>query len=244
MSVFALLDPLVVLAAAAVAQLSATMPTVVAIVVFTVLVRLVLHPLARATVRAQKRRLALAPQLRALQVRHRHDPVALRRATADLHRSAGSSPLAGALPALVQWPFFSVMYRLFTVTVVAGQANGLLSQAVFGVQLGSHLLDASGAGLLVFGSLYLLLGLVAYLGFRRARAEMVQTAPPARPAHGEPDPAALVGAAAARWIPYLSFGTLAVALVLPLAATTHLLTSAAWTLAERAWLQRRTPATT
>ncbi|WP_425424561.1 hypothetical protein [Streptomyces katrae] len=40
-------------------------------------------------------------------------------------------------------------------------------------------------------------------------------------------------------LPLLSFGTLITAAVVPLAAGLYLLTTTAWSVAERAWLQRR-----
>ncbi|MFJ6939081.1 YidC/Oxa1 family membrane protein insertase [Streptomyces sp. NPDC101132] len=44
---------------------------------------------------------------------------------------------------------------------------------------------------------------------------------------------------AARWMPLLAFGTVVTAAVVPLAAGLYLLTTTAWTAAERAWLQWR-----
>ena len=48
--------------------------------------------------------------------------------------------LAGLLPLLAQWPFFSVMYLLFRSPQVAGGPNQMLTHALFGVPLGD---DAS-----------------------------------------------------------------------------------------------------
>src|SRR5689334_20770993 len=62
---------------------------------------------------------------------------------------------AGLLPALAQIPFFMIMYRLFTSSTVDGAPNGLLSQSLFGVHLGTHFLTEPTA--LVFWLVFLLL---------------------------------------------------------------------------------------
>ncbi|WP_354640656.1 YidC/Oxa1 family membrane protein insertase [Kitasatospora camelliae] len=221
MSVFTLLDPAVRLAHDAVAALAQVVPTAVAVVLFTVAVRLALHPLARAAARGEKARARLAPQVAELNRRHKDRPERLQAALAELYREEGSSPFAGCLPMLVQLPFFSVMYRLFTTP------NDLLDHTLAGVPLGLHVGSAHGAGqLLVFGALYAGLAAVGYAGFRRARRT---------PAEGA---AAVPGA---RLLPYLSFGTVLFAALVPLAAGLYLLTTTAWSAAERAWLHRDVP---
>ncbi|MDH6577099.1 YidC/Oxa1 family membrane protein insertase [Kitasatospora sp. MAP5-34] len=221
MSVFALLDPAVHLAHDAVSAIAQLLPTALAIVLFTVCVRLALHPLARASARGEKTRLRLAPQVAELNRKHKGRPEQLQTALSELYRAEQSSPLAGCLPMLIQVPFFSVMYRLFTTP------NDLLGHTVLGVPLGLHVGSAHGpAQLLIFGLLYTALAAVGYASFRRAR-KATATAPTPTP-----------GAA---FLPYLSFGTVLFAALVPLAAGLYLLTTTAWTAAERAWLHRGAP---
>ncbi|GAA4999451.1 hypothetical protein GCM10025734_33910 [Kitasatospora paranensis] len=164
MSLFAVLDPAVRLAHDAVSALAQAVPTALAVVLFTVAVRLALHPLARAAARGEKARLRLAPRVAELQRTHKGRPEKLRAALAELYRAERTSPLAGILPMLVQIPFFSVMYRLFTTP------NDLLGHTLAGVPLGLHVGDAHGpAQLVVFAGLYAALAAVGYAGFRRAR---------------------------------------------------------------------------
>ncbi|GAA2144169.1 membrane protein insertase YidC [Kitasatospora kazusensis] len=218
MSVFALLDPAVHLAHGAVSALAQLLPTALAIVLFTVCVRLALHPLARAAARGEKTRLRLAPQVTELNRKHKGKPEKLQAALTELYRAEKASPLAGCLPMLVQIPFFSVMYRLFTTP------NDLLGHTVLGVPLGLHVSSAHGpAQLAVFGLLYAALAAVGYAGFRRARRTMA--------AATTPTPGGAL-------MPYLSFGTVLFAALVPLAAGLYLLTTTAWTTAERAWLHR------
>jgi len=130
-------------------------------------------------------------------------------------------PLAGCLPVLLQWPVFSVMYRLFTLRSLGGHANTLLTKTLAGVPLGAHVQGAGPGQLPVFLTLYALLAGLGCLSWRRAR----RTVDPATP-----------GAAI---VPYLSFGTVLFAAIVPLAAGLYLLTTTAWTLAENAHLARR-----
>ncbi|MGF1430115.1 membrane protein insertase YidC [Kitasatospora sp. LaBMicrA B282] len=227
MSVLSIFDPAVGLAHQLVGALTHLMPAAAAIVLFTCGVRLALHPLARAAARGERARSRLAPQVAELNRRFKGRPEQHRAALAELYRQEQASPFAGCLPLLVQIPFFSVMYRLFTLPKVAGVPNDLLGHTLFGVPLGTHLAGAHGAGqVAVFGVLLLALAGVGYAGFRRARAAAAAT-PPAP------------GAAIA---PYLAFGTVLFAALVPLAAALYLLTTGAWSAAERALLHRGTPA--
>lgn len=224
MSVFALLDPAVRVAHDVVAAFAEVVPTALAIVLFTVCVRLALHPLARAAARGEKARMRLAPQIAELQRKHGKQPEKLQAALAELYRTEKASPFAGCLPMLVQLPFFSVMYRLFTTP------NDLLDHTLFGTPLGLHVGSAQGVGQwAVFGVLLAGLAAVGYVTFRRSRkatATAAATATTQQPGLG--------------LLPYLSFGTVLFATLVPLAAGVYLLTTSAWTVAERAWLHRGT----
>ena len=225
MSVLAVLDPAVRLAHDLVSALAHVVPTAAAIVLFTVCVRLALHPLARAAARGEKSRTRLAPQVAELNRTYKGRPEKQREALAELYRAEQASPFAGCLPMLVQIPFFSVMYRLFTTP------NDLLGHTVLGVPLGLHAGAAHGAAQwLVFGALYAALAGVGYANFRRARR--LTAAAPAT--GGAPAPGAAL-------MPYLSFGTVLFAALVPLAAGLYLVTTSTWSTAERAWLHRDRP---
>ncbi|MBB4925527.1 YidC/Oxa1 family membrane protein insertase [Kitasatospora kifunensis] len=227
MSIFSIFDPAIGLAHTVVGAFAHFMPAAAAIVLFTICVRLALHPLARAAARGEKSRTRLAPRVAELNKKHKGRPEQLQAALAELYREEQASPFAGCLPMLVQIPFFSVMYRLFTLPTVDGVHNDLLGHTLAGVPLGTHLAAAHGVGqYAVFGALYAALAAVGYVGYRRAKAA-AQAAPQAP------------GAAIA---PYLAFGTVLFAALVPLAAALYLLTTGAWTAAERALLHRGTGA--
>ena len=190
---------------------------VAAIVLFTVLVRLLMHPLTRSAVRAEKAKAALAPEVRKLQKKHGKDVVKLQEATMELYRDSGTSLFAGFLPMFAQVPFFMVMYRLVTTP------NPLLDGAFFGAPLGTNWW-ATQQHAPVFLGLFAALALVAY-GSTRWSAMMAE--------RNEVPQTTLT-----RVLRYLPFGTVPMAAVLPLAAGIYLLTTTSGTLLERAWLHR------
>jgi YidC/Oxa1 family membrane protein insertase len=120
-----------------------------------------------------------------------------------------------------------VALLLAVLRVLSGEL--LLGHTLLGVPLGLHVGSAHGPGqLAVFGALYAVLAGVGYANFRKARRA---TASPSAPA----------ATPGAELVPYLSFGTVLFAALVPLAAALYLVTTTAWTAAERAWLHRETP---
>ena len=204
---------------------------VAAIVVFTMAVRLLLMPLSLRALRGQAAQARLAPQLAALRQRHGKQPERLQREMAALYKREGTSMFAGFGPLLLQWPFLSVMYLLFRSPTVGGTANTLLTHDLFGVPLGAHWLSGAGPlGLasaqgVVFVGLFALLAGLCWLSARLGRLMTAQATgiPPAPGAAGRPG--LLV-----RALPYL---TVVIAAFAPLAAGIYLLTTLAWSLAER-----------
>jgi YidC/Oxa1 family membrane protein insertase len=193
--------------AAVAAPLAGGNATALAIVGCTIAVRLLLLPLSLLQIRGEQRRAALAPRLRELQRRHRDDREQLHAEIVALYRSSGASPLAGCLPALLQAPFFLVLYRLATHPPAGSE---LLTASLFGVPLGHQLVDGlAGAAAPVFAGLFGLLAVVAWATSRRLRRQATAGTP--------------------RLVALLPYATLLVAGIAPLAAGLYLLTTTACT---------------
>ncbi len=206
--------------------------TAAAIVACTLLVRLALHPLARKAAHGERARAELAPATAELRRRHRDDPQRMTRELSSLHAERGVSPVTGCLPMLLQLPVFFVMYHLFTTD------GGLLHHALLGAPLGGDWSDALHAGGLAGPHGLVYLGLFAVIaavaGWTALRARRAAPA-----AGGTSDGSAAPGMALmARCTPWLSFGGLITAAVMPLAAGLYIATTTTWTAAERAWLRR------
>ncbi|MEU4218796.1 membrane protein insertase YidC [Actinoplanes sp. NPDC026623] len=237
MSISAALDAVVGVAHSALEGLSGLLVPIaggfapaLAIVAFTVAVRLSISPLSWLQARSARRGAALAPQLAELGTKHRDDPVALAAASLALRRANGAGPSAALLPALVQAPFFMLMFQL--VRPGPGEPAGVLGGHLAGVPLTAHL----GAGLPVFAVLLVLALGLAWWSSRRMR-QTAAASGPAPAALGE-DAAAAFANSVGRFMTLLPFLTVAVVAWLPLAGALYLVTSTAWTALEQLVLRR------
>jgi YidC/Oxa1 family membrane protein insertase len=217
--------------AGALAPLPAGLAAAAAIVAFTILVRLLVMPLGYYAFRGQRAQARLAPRVQELYRRHSKEPERLQRELSALYAGEGAGMFSGCLPALLQIPFFTVVYRLFLSGTVGGNPNVLLQQRLLGAPLGSHWLTGAGPWSsqgLVFAALFGLLVLVAWLSTRAARRWAGTSRPAATQQTG------VMGAL----LRVLPFATVVVAAIVPLAAGLYLLTTTAWTAAERAVFHR------
>lgn len=185
--------------------------------------------------RGQAAQARLAPELQELRRRYASQPDRLRTEMTALYQREGTAMLAGCLPVLLQAPFLTVMYLLFRSPAVDGHPNLLLAHDLFGTPLGSHWLGGAGPFSTQGAVFAVIFALLALTGWLQARM-LASTSPPAV-GNASRQAALQAGAvtAAARLMPYL---TVAMAAFVPLAAGLYLVTTTAWTLAERAILRR------
>ncbi|MFD4621675.1 YidC/Oxa1 family membrane protein insertase [Streptomyces sp. NPDC058475] len=212
-----------------------------AIVLFTALVRLLVHPLSRAAARGQRARAKLQPRVAELRKKHAKDPQKLQKAVLELHAEEKVSPLSGCLPSLFQLPAFFLLYHLFSNSTIGGKSNGLLSHALFAAPLGGRWADALGSGGvfgaagLVYLGLFVLVAAVATFNYRRTKMMMAASAVPV--ADGDQQVPGL--ASVNKFMPFMSFFTLFTVAVMPLAAALYVVTSTTWSAVERAVLYPR-----
>lgn len=216
--------------------------TAAAIVLFTACVRLLVHPLSRASARGQKARAKLSPQIAELRKKHAKNPEKLQKAVLELHREEQVSPLSGCLPSLFQLPAFFLLYHLFSGSGIGGGANGLLGHTLLAAPLGGRWTDALGDGGvfgapgLVYLSLFAVVAAVATFNYVRTKRQMA-AAP--QPSAGDPQVPGM--AAMTKVMPLMSFMTLFTVAVVPLAAALYVVTSTTWSAVERAVLYRDMP---
>lgn len=204
------LDPFITAAYHLVAFLAPLTGTAGAIVAFVLIIRLCLHPLARIQIRGEKARAEIMPKLKDIQDKHRGNPERLNQELATFYGGEGKGMFAGCLPMLIQLPIFSVMYRLFLSPTVAGQPNQLLTHTLLGTPLGTVFISSPTIAAVC---LFALMAAVATWTAIR-----------------------MTGPKYLRILPYAS---IVFAMFVPLAAGLYLLTTTAWTAAERALLTRR-----
>ncbi|MEV7324287.1 membrane protein insertase YidC [Streptomyces sp. NPDC093970] len=214
-----------------------------AIVLFTALVRLLVHPLSRAAARGQRARAALQPRIAELRKKHGGNQEALQKAVLELHVEEKVSPLSGCLPGLLQLPAFFLLYHLFSNSTIGGHDNALLGHSLLGAPLGGRGVEALGDGFGSAGPVYLVLFVLVaavatatFLRTRRAAAE-AGTGAGATAGGGAGEQLPGLGAVT-RVTPYLSYFTLVTVAVVPLAAALYVVTSTTWSAVERAVLYR------
>ena len=94
----------------------------IAIIVLTVLVKLILYPLTFKSMKSMKEMQRIQPQLARLREKYKDDKEALNREMLNLMKSNGYNPLSGCLPIFVQMPFFVALYNvLFGAIDLYGQ---------------------------------------------------------------------------------------------------------------------------
>ncbi|UYW02514.1 membrane protein insertase YidC [Flavobacterium agricola] len=88
-------------------------PHGIAIIVFTIIVRLVMSPITYKSYVSQAKMKVLRPEINELNEKYAKDPMKKQQETMKLYSSAGVNPMAGCLPALAQIPVFYALFQFF-----------------------------------------------------------------------------------------------------------------------------------
>lgn len=90
-----------------------------AIIVFSLFLRMVLRPLTRPYMESMKKMKELGPELEKVKKRHEGDKVKQAQAQADFYKEKGINPGAGCLPYLLQIVVLIAFFNVFTRTLSA-----------------------------------------------------------------------------------------------------------------------------
>ena len=85
----------------------------IAIILFTVLVRLVMSPVTYKSYLSQAKMKVLRPEIAELNDKFKDNPMKKQQETMKLYSKAGVNPMAGCLPALLQMPIFYALFQFF-----------------------------------------------------------------------------------------------------------------------------------
>ncbi|RDU73154.1 membrane protein insertase YidC [Helicobacter aurati] len=83
-----------------------------AIIVLTLIIRIILFPLSFKGMVSMQKLKDLAPKMKEIQQKHKGDPQKLQAAMMELYKKHGANPLGGCLPLLLQIPVFFAIYRV------------------------------------------------------------------------------------------------------------------------------------
>jgi YidC/Oxa1 family membrane protein insertase len=85
----------------------------IAVIVLTLLIRLILYPSMAQSLRSQKALSLLQPKIQEIQKKYKQDLAKQSRAMIELYKKEKISPLSGIFPLLIQLPILIALYRLF-----------------------------------------------------------------------------------------------------------------------------------
>lgn len=84
-----------------------------AIVLFTILVKLVMSPITYKSFLSQAKMKVLRPEITELGEKFKKEPMKKQQETMKLYNKAGVNPMAGCLPGLLQMPVFYALFQFF-----------------------------------------------------------------------------------------------------------------------------------
>jgi YidC/Oxa1 family membrane protein insertase len=94
----------------------------VAIILLTILIKILTFPLTYKSMKSMKNIAKLQPQMNALKEKHKDDKEALNREMITFMKTQGYNPVAGCLPMLIQMPVFFALYRVLYSSIELYQA--------------------------------------------------------------------------------------------------------------------------
>ena len=98
----------------------------VAIIILTIIVRLVLFPLTYKGMKSMKRMQQLSPRMKKLQAKYKNNKEKLNKEMMGLYRKNRVNPLGGCLPMLLQLPVFFALYSSLSSAVELRHAPFML----------------------------------------------------------------------------------------------------------------------
>ncbi len=103
-------------------------PYGIAIVVFTILVRLVMSPITYKSYLSQAKMKVLRPEIAELNEKYKNDAMKKQQETMKLYGKAGVNPMAGCIPALLQIPVFYALFQFFPSAIDLRQKSFLWAE--------------------------------------------------------------------------------------------------------------------
>ncbi|OUS02066.1 membrane protein insertase YidC [Flavobacteriales bacterium 33_180_T64] len=105
--------------------LSGFLPYGIAIIVMTVLIKLLMSFVQYKQFLSQAKMKVLKPELDAIREKHKDNKMKAQQETMALQNKAGASPLAGCLPGLIQLPVFYALFMFFPTAFALRQKSFL-----------------------------------------------------------------------------------------------------------------------
>jgi len=89
----------------------------VVIIIFSLILKIVLHPLTKKSMDANLKMQRIQPQVQEIQTKYKSNPQQMQQELSKLYKEAGASPMSGCLPLLLQMPIFIALYNALRSTL-------------------------------------------------------------------------------------------------------------------------------
>ena len=87
------------------------------IIIFSILIKLILHPLTKKSYQSMSEMQFLQPKMTELREKYKEDPQRLNKEMMKLYKERGVNPLGGCLPMLLQMPVLFALFIVFRSTI-------------------------------------------------------------------------------------------------------------------------------
>ncbi|MFZ5948289.1 MAG: membrane protein insertase YidC [Stygiobacter sp.] len=87
------------------------------IIIFTILIKIALHPLSRTSMKSMRKMQMLQPKINEIKEKYKDDMQKQQQETMKLYQTYGINPMGGCLPMLLQMPILVALWSLFNSTV-------------------------------------------------------------------------------------------------------------------------------
>jgi YidC/Oxa1 family membrane protein insertase len=99
----------------------------IAIIILTLIIRVILLPVFRKQIVGQRRMQLVQPEIKALQARYKNDKAKAQQATMELYKERGVNPLAGCVPTLITFLLLIPMYSVISAGLTNYDPNAMLN---------------------------------------------------------------------------------------------------------------------
>ncbi len=93
------------------------------IIVFTLIIRILLYPLMRTSMKSMKKMQQLQPLMEEIKTKYKNEPEKMNREVMKLYKDYGVNPASGCLPLLLQLPILYALWAVFSTSISLRQAS-------------------------------------------------------------------------------------------------------------------------
>jgi|WetSurMetagenome_2_1015567.scaffolds.fasta_scaffold07246_3 YidC/Oxa1 family membrane protein insertase len=93
------------------------------IIIFSILIKIALHPLSKSQMKSMKKMQKLQPLMDEMREKYKDDPQKMNQSIMNLYKEYGVNPAGGCLPLLLQMPIMYALYSVFRGAIELRQAS-------------------------------------------------------------------------------------------------------------------------